>query len=451
MKGRKGEYMNVRLLIGCVLVSMLLLVPSGGSAQTQNKFKLKPDASGKGCLNCHDDFKNTLKRQFVHTPVRTGQCTGCHDPHTSSHGKLLEDEPGKICLKCHRAMIPEKARSVHKVVSEGNCVRCHDPHGSANRFNLLKAGNALCIDCHKEMGARLAKVKFKHNPVEKGCVTCHDPHASVKSDHLLKSDTVALCLNCHKANGPAFAKAHMGYPVAAARCTQCHDPHGSNRGGMLFDNVHSPVEKRMCGQCHEAPTSSTPLKIKKTAFELCRGCHSTMMNETFGKKHIHWPLLGKNGCLNCHQAHASPNKGLLNGDSKSVCGRCHGDTMAVQQKLAVREKQEAAAAEKGQVIKGALTHVPVQEGNCFACHSPHASDRILLLKGPDNVELCGTCHDWLKHTSHPMGGKTLDMRNKNLKVDCLSCHRSHGTGYRYIIPFPTVTDLCVQCHKQYKR
>jgi len=444
--------MKVRLVFGCVLVLMLLLAHSAGYAQTQNKFKLKPDAGGKGCLNCHDNFKDVLKRQFVHTPVKTGQCTGCHDPHTSSHGKLLEDDPSKICLKCHGAVIPEKARSVHKVVLEGNCVKCHDPHGAANKSNLLKAGNALCFDCHKEMGAKLDKVKFKHNPVERGCVTCHDPHASVKSDHLLRSDTTALCLGCHKASNPIFAKQHMGYPVATARCTQCHDPHGSNRGGILFDNVHSPVEKKMCTQCHEAPTSATPFKTKKTGFELCRGCHSKMMGETFNKRYVHWALLDKRGCLNCHQAHASANKFLLNGDSKTICGKCHGDTVAVQQKLAERERQEDAAMKgQGQPIKGALTHKPVQEGTCEACHSPHASDSTLLLKQPSVVDLCGTCHDWLKHSSHPMGEKTLDPRNKNLTVDCLSCHRSHGTGYRHLIPFPTETNLCTQCHTQFRR
>jgi predicted CXXCH cytochrome family protein len=125
--------------------------------------------------------------------------------------------------------------------------------------------------------------------------------------------------------------------------------------------------------------------------------------------------------------------------------------MTVQQRLADKEKQEAAALPKEQAIKGALTHAPIQEGNCSACHSPHASDRILLLKGSSNIEMCGTCHDWLKHSSHPMGEKAVDQRNKNMRVDCLSCHRSHGTGYRYMIPYPNTTDLCVQCHKEYRR
>jgi DmsE family decaheme c-type cytochrome len=440
--------------IATILLAIVVSVcgPSVAHAQqSQNRFKLKPEAAGKVCLSCHDNFKDALKRQFVHTPVKAGQCVGCHDPHTSAHGKLLEEEPNGICVKCHQRIVPSKAASTHKVVQEGNCVKCHDPHGAATKNNLLKGGNALCFDCHKEMGTRLSKIKFKHSPVEKGCTTCHDPHASTKSDHLLKDTTVGLCVGCHKTNNPAFTKAHMDYPVGNARCTQCHDPHGSNRGGILYDNVHSPVEKKACTQCHEPPNSPTPFRTKKVGFELCRGCHNTMMNETFGKSRTHWPLMDKKGCLNCHQAHASTNKALLNGDNKAVCGKCHGDTMAVQRKLVEKEKQEAAALPKGQIIKGALTHAPVQQGDCTVCHSPHSSDRTFLLKGPSTIELCGTCHDWLKHSSHPMGEKAVDQRNRNMRVDCLSCHRSHGTGYRYIIPWPASTDLCVQCHKQYRR
>jgi predicted CXXCH cytochrome family protein len=176
-----------------------------------------------------------------------------------------------------------------------------------------------------------------------------------------------------------------------------------------------------------------------------------MMSETFNKNRIHWPLVDKVGCLNCHEPHASPQKKLLMADMKTLCGKCHIDTMVSQEKLAKKEKQEKAAAGKVAAIKGAITHNPIQEGNCGACHSSHGSDSVFLLKGPSIVQSCGTCHDWMKHTSHPMGEKIRDSRNKNLAVQCLSCHISHGTGYRYMIPFPAVTDLCVQCHKQLKR
>lgn len=419
-------------------------------AYGQNKFKLKSGASGKLCLDCHDNFKEKLKSQFVHTPVKEGECSECHNPHTSSHGKLLAEDANKVCYKCHEAVIPEKARSSHKVVAEGNCVKCHDPHASNNKFVLLKAGNELCFTCHKGLGDTITKVKFKHNPVENGCLNCHEPHGSAKSDNLLRNDLVALCTSCHKTDRPTFVKQHMDYPVVKSNCTSCHDPHGSDRGGILFSNVHMPVANKMCNQCHEAPTSTTPFKTKRAGYELCRGCHSSMMNETLNKNRVHWPLVDKAGCLNCHQPHASAEKKLLNSEMIPLCGKCHLDTMEKQTKFAEIEKQEKAAAKGRQETVG-ITHNPVQEGNCTTCHSPHASDSVFLLNQPSIIDLCGTCHEWQKHTSHPIGEKIIDSRNKNLTVQCLSCHRSHGTSYKYMLPFPTVTDLCIQCHKGFKR
>jgi predicted CXXCH cytochrome family protein len=429
---------------------MILLLSISLVYAQQNKFKLKPEAKGKLCLSCHEDFKEKLKNQFIHTPVKSGECSECHNPHTAGHGKLLDEDANKICSKCHEGIVPKDPKSTHKVVMEGNCVKCHDPHASNNKFVLLKEGNALCVECHKNIGNAVTKAKFKHNPVEKGCMNCHAPHASAKAKHLLKDDMVALCLSCHKPDRPAFEKQHMNYPVAKSDCSSCHNAHGSDKAGILFENVHQPVANKACTQCHESPSSSTPFNTKRAGYELCRGCHSSMLNDTFNKNRIHWPLVDKTGCLNCHEPHASKEKKLLLGNSKVLCGKCHSDTMELQGKLALKESQEKAAT-KGRVIKGSLTHNPIQEGSCEACHSPHASDSQLLLKQPSTIKLCETCHDWSKHTSHPMGEKVVDSRNKNVTMQCLSCHRSHGTGYRYMIPFPMVTDLCVQCHKQYKK
>ena len=201
-------------VIPLAFVAAAVLVFSIGYAQ--NKFKLKPDAKGKLCLSCHDQFKEKLKNQFIHTPVKSGECTECHNPHTASHGKLLAEDPNKICNKCHEGIAPKNSKSSHKVVMDGNCVKCHDPHASKNKFVLLKPGNDLCFDCHKNIGETVAKAKFKHNPVEKGCINCHDPHSSTKAKYLLKNDMVTLCASCHKTDQPNFVKQHMNYPVAKA-------------------------------------------------------------------------------------------------------------------------------------------------------------------------------------------------------------------------------------------
>jgi predicted CXXCH cytochrome family protein len=282
------------------------------------------------------------------------------------------------------------------------------------------------------MGDTVTKVKFKHSPVQKGCTECHTPHASAKAPHLLKAEEKALCLKCHKADKPAFLARHNNYPVARARCTSCHDPHGSDRGGILYTNVHKPVANKQCIQCHNAPTSSNPFATKKQGIDQCKGCHVSTVNGIFSKNHLHWPVVSKAGCISCHNPHASSEKGLLKGSISAVCGGCHEDTLARLETSAVK-------------------HQPVKEGKCTTCHSAHSSDNVFNLQQPTIIDLCGSCHDWQKHSTHPIGDKIRDPRNRNLSVQCLSCHRSHGTENKNMIYFAQISEMCTQCHAQYKR
>jgi predicted CXXCH cytochrome family protein len=421
--------MKVRYTLWSFAVILCFLVAIT-PASAQEKFKLKPGAKGKVCLSCHVTFEEKLKSPFVHTPVKAGECSGCHNPHASSNGKLLVDNPSRICSRCH-AVIPEKAASVHSAIGKGQCTICHDPHSSNNKFVLLKSGNKLCFTCHGSMEGPVEKARFKHAPVVKDCLNCHNPHASEKFALLLKDAVPSLCVKCHKTNAPLFAKQHMNYPVATSRCTSCHAVHGSNRVGMFYENVHKPVEGKMCNQCHEDATSPTPLKIKKEGNDLCRGCHSNMMNEMYLKSRIHWPVLSKKGCLACHNPHASTETGLRKAPMKELCGSCHQDTIDRQ---------------KGSATK----HLPVDEGYCPQCHKPHAADSTFLLS-QDIIDLCASCHDWQKHQSHPMGAKVRDRRNKNLAVQCMSCHSAHGTDYKSMLLAATISEMCTQCHTEYRR
>jgi len=425
----KGAGMNVRSGLVLLLLGACVLFPAS-SSYAQEKFKLKPGARGKICLNCHVTFEDKLKSPSVHTPVKAGNCSECHNPHTSSHGKLLYEDPSKICSKCH-SMVPKNAVSTHKVVIEQNCTLCHDTHAAKYKYNLTQNGNALCFSCHPGLGDATKKAKFKHFPVEKGCLSCHDPHASVKSASLLKDEVPSLCVTCHKPGTPAFAKRHMNYPVAKSRCTTCHNPHGSSTAGILYDTVHKPVANKMCNQCHEEPASANPFRTKREGFELCRSCHSKMVNETIGKNHLHWPLVSKQGCLSCHTPQASAQTALLKGPRVQLCGTCHGDTIARSER----------AQDK---------HAPVKEGDCNACHMPHSSNNTFLLKKPI-MEQCGMCHDWMKHSSHPVGDKVRDPRNKNLTVQCLSCHSAHGTVYKKLLLTEAVSQTCTQCHADHRR
>jgi predicted CXXCH cytochrome family protein len=405
-------------------------LPPAARAQTA-KFKLKPGAAGQACLDCHGGFAAQLKKASVHTPVKAKECTGCHNPHASDHRALLSADPSKSCLGCH-AVVPEGAKSVHQPAAEVRCTGCHDPHASANKFNLVKPAAALCAGCHAKLSEAAAKAGVKHRPVEQGCTTCHDAHASASAPGVLKKPVPALCVGCHKADKPVFAKRHFGYDVSKADCVSCHDPHGSNRRGLLYDKVHSPVAKGMCSQCHEAPGSAAGFQPKQAGLGLCRGCHGPKVAQILSRNRVHAAALAGDACLGCHSPHASKGKGLLRGEPSKVCGSCHGDTM----------RRSAASLAK---------HQPVSDGDCTACHDPHSGDAPLLFTKGNLLDTCGSCHDWLRHGSHPMGEKAKDPRNRNLRVQCLSCHRGHGTEHKKMLLSATQTELCTKCHEKYQR
>ena len=98
-----------------------------------------------------------------------------------------------------------------------------------------------------------------------------------------------------------------------------------------------------------------------------------------------------------------------------------------------------------------MKHAPVKDGACVACHSPHGSSGVYLIDQPSVIKLCTTCHDYAQHSAHPVGEQAVDPRNKNLRVDCLSCHKGHGTEYKWMLLNPTNVELCTRCHKKYTR
>src|SRR5215813_8433566 len=399
------------------------------AATPQAAMKLRPGAGGKLCLGCHQPFEKTLKKAFVHTPLRGGECIACHNPHASEHGKLLSGEAGAVCARCHERVVPQNAKSVHKPVSEGACLGCHDPHASDNKFELRNRGNEGCATCHASVVEASARAKVGHAPVQQGCATCHDPHGSGKASSLLRAAEPELCLSCHRTLNSA---AHAGYPVARAACSGCHDPHGSDRKGMLYASVHKPVADRQCSSCHAEASSKQPLQARLQGIALCRDCHSVQVGRMLDASHVHWPLTDGASCLNCHSPHASKQPGLLSGRQAQVCGSCHADTLTRQEQSPTK-------------------HVPVRDGSCTSCHEPHASEGALLLRKANVAQVCQKCHDYGKHSSHPMGENLRDGRNRNLGVDCLSCHRAHGTEFKHMALYATSTELCTECHEKFKR
>jgi predicted CXXCH cytochrome family protein len=93
---------------------------------------------------------------------------------------------------------------------------------------------------------------------------------------------------------------------------------------------------------------------------------------------------------------------------------------------------------EGESKSPGVTHLPVEEGKCTACHNPHISKISgLLLNRPR--ELCLSCHERIVTTNIRKGHITME------KGDCTSCHKPHFSDSAHLI---TEKDpaLCVKCH-----
>ncbi len=106
-------------------------------------------------------------------------------------------------------------------------------------------------------------------------------------------------------------------------------------------------------------------------------------------------------------------------DQRKVCLECHDDLVATLAKPKV--------------------HQPVKDGECSACHAPHASRHEALLMDKE-AELCASCHteaaEWpkLSHQHDPVA-----------RGECTRCHDPHAADKADLLNVAT-KDLCITCH-----
>lgn len=167
--------------------------------------KLKAKDQKEACYACHNDFSKAEegKKVFLHTPVASGECTGCHDPHFATRPKLQKLEKG--CFECHDPFPSEG--TAHRPAVSGECTVCHSPHAGPAPKQLVRGGNALCLGCHKEPHGRhrssevagtMTKVPddFSREKGELSCIGCHFPHQSA-NPRLFRKPQDDLCKTCH--------------------------------------------------------------------------------------------------------------------------------------------------------------------------------------------------------------------------------------------------------------
>lgn len=172
------------------------------------------------CTECHVKIgKHLAAVKVPHKPVtEEGGCSNCHSAHFAQAKGLLPFDEMTTCLTCHgkdnlgtpplRNIKKELAGKnfLHGPVKKGECKACHNPHGS-DHFRMLKGSYpsnmyapyqegiyGACLECHDKNLLRFADTtvytRFRNgnrnlhyvhvviNRKGRTCRTCHEPHAS---------------------------------------------------------------------------------------------------------------------------------------------------------------------------------------------------------------------------------------------------------------------------------
>ena len=338
------------------------------------------------CKMCHAAFGT---KKSVHDPVKSGECTACHNPHESNEAKLLVQPKDKLCSECHSDKT--NLKNMHGPAAVGDCISCHVPHESDNKALVVKKGNDLCFGCHDTIQDEMKK-KTVHAAMEEGCTSCHNPHGSAFKK-LLSAEGAKLCYQCHP---------RIGETIGASK------------------SVHAPVKtEKACASCHAPHASNGEKLLQGMQKELCIGCHKNVLKKS--QTVLHGPI-NEGKCTPCHDPHGAPNAKLMvkpfpadlyvpyTDKEYPLCFSCHNRDL-------LRHPDTSFATGFRDGDKNLhFIHVNKKDKgrNCKACHSMHASELPKLI--PEKV-LCGKWDLPMKFIKTETGGSCAPGCHRKFNYD----------------------------------
>lgn len=340
------------------------------------------------CYGCHEP-KN--EEDHVHPPVEEGKCLLCHSPHGTANLYVLKASPtSKLCYECHDLEIPVD-NLVHQPVADGNCEGCHNPHQSSNeKFVNFNGSSSLCKRCHRSI-RKDQKLEHVHPPFKNDCLKCHQHHSS-KEAHLSDHKPKKLCMTCHEEFVTTMHQLPLvhGAVNEGETCLNCHTPHASAEKSILRS-----TEREVCLDCHNEPIETITGSISNIGELLKEG------NTIHG-------AIEKDGCIICHNPHASKEHTLLvnsfpienyapaKTDNFALCFSCH-DTDLIDSPITT-----TATNFRNGDINLHNVHINGNKGrNCNLCHNVHGSENEHLI---DNKTSFGKWEMPVKYTVLENGG-----------------------------------------------
>jgi len=235
----------------------------------------------------------------------------------------------------------------------------------------LSSEEQKCADCHSD----LFESKLQHGPAAESCESCHT--VDIKEHTVngarglnLVKNMPELCYKCHaevKTDLDASTNVHEAMKIENS-CTTCHSPHSSDEKNLLLTQ-----QKKLCLSCHNKDVTSTGAKAVNIKSLLANA------------KVIHPPA--ENGCVVCHQPHASANNYLLISsfpkgnyapavrDTFGLCWECHDSDL-----LEVAKTDAATNFRDGDRNLHFVHMTGKKSRSCVICHNVHASANEHLIE-----------------------------------------------------------------------
>jgi DmsE family decaheme c-type cytochrome len=233
---------------------------------------------------------------------------------------------------------------------------------------------------------------------------------------------------------PAAGAAQGTGFVGDDTCTACHEGEGKSLQHSLHgkvQNVRTPSARsnQSCETCHgpgrEHAESGDKTKIRvfpttapRDASAVCLTCHDRGAHVMWkGSMHDARNL----SCVTCHSVHSpkSERAQLKAASVTDTCVGCHKTEVAKLQRFG---------------------HMPLREGkmDCTACHNPHGSTNVRMLKVGNWVnETCVSCHTEKR-------GPHL-WEHAPVREACNTCHDPHGSNNERML-VAKLPMLCQRCH-----
>ena len=363
--------------------------------------------------------------------------------------------------KCHDKSAFNN-RVVHKPVAKKECNGCHSPHVARFKGLLQQSGSELCFSCHTDEQESFTR-DVVHDPVRQGkCTACHDPHSTQRAG-LIKGKLNEICFTCHNKIPRQFRFTHS--PFKKGQCISCHTPHNAKTYQLLRTSGNTDD---ICFSCHKHQAIKNSHRNFPTEPKNCLSCHNPHggNDKSLIRKVLHRPFKkGKKGCKECHindkpvgtdtclRCHKEIEKEFfkthshLTNRTGNNCTQCHSPH-ASDSTIMIKGRQD-------QLCKDCHNDTFIRHNDklyihpdvlmCNSCHDAHGSNEPAMLKG-GGIDLCSGCHKEEGANTHPVGENVIDPRTGQI-LTCVSCHDPKGTNFKNQLKASGSEDLCKQCHK----